>query len=262
MNKGKEHILKDIQSEPDTRNIPIDRVGIKDISYPLSVLDRQKGSQHTVARVNMYVALPHNFRGTHMSRFVEVLNSYPEISTHNIPDILNSMKERLDAETAFFEISFPYFITKSAPVSGAQSQMEYICSIKGDSSVSYYTISVKVPVLTLCPCSKEISMYGAHNQRSFVTIAVKTTKKIWFEDIIAVAEDAASSEVYTLLKREDEKAITEKSYENPRFVEDLVRGIAESLNTNKDIIGFVVESENQESIHNHSAYAMISSNFN
>lgn len=261
LNKLNKQELRDIQSERDERNIPIDRVGVKDISYPLTVTDRARGVQHTVAKVNMYVALPHDFRGTHMSRFIEVLNGYPEIDTYHIPEILNSLKSSLDAEVSYFDIEFPYFITKKAPASGAESQMEYYCTIHGNSSVHYYTVSVRVPVLTLCPCSKEISAYGAHNQRSFVTIKVQAAKKIWFEDLIAVAEGAASSDLYALLKREDEKAITERSYENPRFVEDLVRDVAQVLNEMEGVLGFTVESENQESIHNHSAYAFISHNF-
>lgn len=255
MDKSK---MRDVQSEPDYRQIPIDMVGVKDISYPVVVLDRDEGSQHTVARVNMFVSLPHHFRGTHMSRFVEILNRYRSgISTKNIRQILNEMKAQLDSETAHFEIEFPYFITKSAPVSGEKAKMEYSCRLMGDSSVDYYTLEVKVPVLSLCPCSKEISSFGAHNQRSIFTIQIRAKERIWIEDIVEIAESSASSEIYSILKREDEKFITERSYQNPVFVEDMVRNAAEKLIETKGILWFSVESENMESIHNHSAYARI-----
>ncbi|MDA3899518.1 MAG: GTP cyclohydrolase FolE2 [Spirochaetes bacterium] len=252
--------LKDIQSEFDERNLPIDQVGVKDIRFPVRVLDKQNGSQHTVATVNMYVTLPHNFRGTHMSRFLEVLNRHEEITPMHIPSILNEMKESLNAETAYFDIEFPYFIMKSAPVSKARSVMEYICSIHGDSSADCYYLKVRVPVMSLCPCSKEISHFGAHNQRSIIEISIKTKRKIWFEELIAIAEASASSEIYSLLKREDEKYVTEKSYQNPAFVEDIVRNLAVRLKEHDGIEGFMVESENMESIHNHSAYAKIAYN--
>ena len=260
MSSGK---LRDIQSEPDNRNIPINRVGVKDISYPVVVLDRAEGKQHTVARVNMYVNLPHHFRGTHMSRFIEVLNHYRHgISTLNIRDILSGMKDSLDAQTAHFEIEFPYFITKKAPVSGEIGKMEYTCQLIADSSDDYYMLEVRVPVMSLCPCSKEISAYGAHNQRSILTIRIKARERVWIEDLVLIAESSASSEVYSLLKREDEKYITERAYENPVFVEDMVRNAAVQLQTRDDILWFSVESENFESIHNHSAYAQIEMDIN
>jgi len=250
--------LRDVQSEPDTRNIPINKVGVKDISYPVVVKDRAEGEQHTVARVNMYVNLPHNFRGTHMSRFIEILNKYRKgISTLNIRDILNEMKEELSAETSHFEIEFPYFITKEAPVSREKAKMEYTCRIMGNSDEDFYTMEVRVPVLSLCPCSKEISRYGGHNQRSILSVTIKAREKIWIETIVEIAESSASSDIYSLLKREDEKFITERAYENPVFVEDIVRNAAEKLMKEKSILWFSVESENFESIHNHSAYAQI-----
>ena len=253
--------LRDIQSEPDYRKIPINKVGVKDIRYPVVVLDRTEGSQHTVARVNMYVNLPHHFRGTHMSRFIEILNSYRKgISTKNVREILNEMKEELEAETAYFEIEFPYFITKSAPVSGEKAKMEYTCRLAASSDNDHYLLEVKVPVLSLCPCSKEISSFGAHNQRSVITVQIEAREKIWIEDIIEIAESSASSDIFSILKREDEKFITEKSYENPVFVEDMVRNAAEKLNNQSGILWYSVESENMESIHNHSAYAQISRN--
>lgn len=251
-------MLKDVQNERDDRNIPINKVGVKDISYPVVVLDKTDGTQHTVAKVNMYVSLPHHFRGTHMSRFVEILNRYQSgISTTNISEILDDMKGELDAETAFFEITFPYFVTKAAPVSGHRAKMEYTCRLLGNSDNPYYTMEVKVPVLSVCPCSKEISDYGAHNQRSFVSIAIRACEKVWIEDIIEVAEESASCGIYSILKRSDEKYVTEQSYDNPVFVEDIVRGVAQRLKSRDDIIWFSVESENMESIHNHSAYACI-----
>jgi GTP cyclohydrolase I len=250
--------LRDIQSEPDARNIPINRVGVKDISYPVVVLDRADGEQHTVAKINMYVNLPHHFRGTHMSRFVEILNRYRKgISTLNIRNILNEMKSELEAERAHFAIEFPYFVTKQAPVSGERAKMEYTCRLTANSEDEYYILEVRVPVLSLCPCSKEISSYGAHNQRSMISVRIKATERIWIEDIISLAESSASSDLYSILKREDEKYITERSYENPMFVEDMVRSAAEKLMKMPGIIYFSVESENMESIHNHSAYAQI-----
>lgn len=253
--------LRDIQSEPDYRNIPINKVGVKDIKYPVTVLDRSEGNQHTVARVNMYVNLPHHFRGTHMSRFVEILNRYRNgISTRNVREILDEMKRELDAETSYFEIEFPYFITKSAPVSGEKAKMEYTCRLAASSDDDHYMLEVRVPVLSLCPCSKEISRFGAHNQRSIMTVQIEAVEKIWIEDIIEIAEASGSSDIYSILKREDEKFITEKSYENPVFVEDMVREAALRLSEKNGILWFSVESENMESIHNHSAYAQISKN--
>lgn len=252
--------LRDIQSEPDTRNIPINKVGVKDISYPVVVLDKTEGRQHTVASVNMYVDLPHNFRGTHMSRFIEILNKFRDgISTLKIREILDDMKEQLSAQRAHFEIKFPYFITKKAPVSGQEAKMEYTCTLAGDSNFESYVLEVRIPVLSLCPCSKEISDYGAHNQRSIITIRIKAKERVWIEDIVEIAERSGSTEVYSILKREDEKYITEKAYCNPMFVEDMVRSAAEKLIKIKGILWFSVESENMESIHNHSAYAMIES---
>ncbi len=253
--------LKDVQSERDHRNLAINKVGVKDISYPVVVLDKDQGEQHTVARVNMYVNLPHHFRGTHMSRFIEILNRYRKgISTLNIREILEAMIEQLDAETAHFEIEFPYFVTKEAPVSREKAKMEYTSRLVANSDDDFYLLEVKVPVLSLCPCSKEISQYGAHNQRSILSVAIKARDKVWIEDLILIAESSGSSDIFSILKREDEKYITERSYENPVFVEDIVRNAAEKLKKMKGIIWFSVESENMESIHNHSAYAQIEMN--
>ncbi|OGI44275.1 MAG: GTP cyclohydrolase [Candidatus Muproteobacteria bacterium RBG_16_65_31] len=260
--KGKAQSLPiaDVQNSPDTRHLPIDKVGIKDIRHPVRVKDRSQGEQHTVANFNMYVELPHNFKGTHMSRFVEILNNYePEISVESFKDMLAELSERLEAETGHIEMSFPYFINKAAPVTGVKSLMDYQVSFIGKISGGKYlmTIKVIVPVTSLCPCSREISRFGAHNQRSHVTLTVRTNTFVWVEDLIDIVEKQASSELYGLLKRPDEKFVTEKAYENPKFVEDMVRDVAAVLNADDRIEAYTVESENFESIHNHSAYAMI-----
>lgn len=252
--------MRDIQNEPDTRNLEIDKVGIKDIQYPIVLSDKEKGSQHTVARINMYVRLPHDFKGTHMSRFVEILSRHSDnINLYSVGGILSEMKEKLDSEEAFIELSFDYFLEKKAPVSGQSAMMDYHCTYMGSSGKNGkdQMLTVKVPVMTLCPCSKEISRFGAHNQRSYITINVRMKKMIWIEEIIEIAESCGSSPIYPLLKREDEKHVTEASYENPVFVEDVVRNVAEKLMAEDRIIWFEVSSENIESIHNHSAYAVI-----
>jgi GTP cyclohydrolase I len=252
--------IADVQNSPDTRRIPIDKVGIKDIRHPVRVKDRSQGEQHTIANFNMFVELPHNFKGTHMSRFVEILNNHdPEISVGSFKDMLLEMRERLEADTGHIEMSFPYFINKSAPVTGVNSLIDYQVTLIGEvrgEAVST-TIKVVVPVTSLCPCSKEISNYGAHNQRSHVTVAVKTNDFVWIEDIIDIVEKQASCELYGLLKRPDEKYVTEYAYDNPKFVEDMVRDVAAVLNADDRIDAYVVESENFESIHNHSAYALV-----
>ncbi len=252
--------IADVQSSPDLRHLPIDKVGIKDIRHPVLVKDRSQGVQHTIASFNMYVELPHNFKGTHMSRFVEILNSHDmEISVESFKDMLAEMSRRLEADTGHIEMSFPYFLMKSAPVSGVKSLMDYHVAFIGEihGSRDVMTIKVVVPVTSLCPCSKEISDYGAHNQRSHVTLTVRTNTFVWIEDLIDLVEKQASCQLYGLLKRPDEKYVTEKAYENPKFVEDMVRDVAAKLNADERIDAYVVESENFESIHNHSAYAMI-----
>ncbi|OGT20162.1 MAG: GTP cyclohydrolase [Gammaproteobacteria bacterium RBG_16_57_12] len=255
--------IADVQSSKDTRRIPINKVGIKDIRHPIRVRDRSQGEQHTIANFNMYVNLPHDFKGTHMSRFVEILNKHErEISVTSFKDILREMIQSLDAQSGHIEMSFPYFVNKKAPVSGVESLLDYnvtfVGEIHGDKPA--LTIKVVVPVTSLCPCSKKISDYGAHNQRSHVTIAVKTREFVWIEDLIDIVEKEASCELYGLLKRPDEKYVTERAYDNPKFVEDMVRDVAARFNEDQRIISYVVESENFESIHNHSAYAMIEHN--
>ena len=251
--------MVDVQREADHRGIDIDKVGVKNIRYPIVVLDKRNGTQATVANVNMYVNLPHNFRGTHMSRFIEILNDFKgEINIKDFPRILKAMKERLEAESAHMEIDFPYFIEKEAPVTGSRSLMEYNCTFRGSlSDRKDFILTVEVPVTTLCPCSKEISNFGAHSQRSRVTVSLRFKKLIWIEDIIELVEGCASSDIYPLLKRPDEKFITERAYENPKFVEDVVREVALKLAAHEGISWFAVESENMESIHNHNVYAFV-----
>ena len=252
--------IPDVQGSADTRRLPINKVGIKDIRHPVRIKDRSGGEQHTIATFNMYVNLPHNFKGTHMSRFVEILNRHErEISVESFKDMLMEVTERLEAEAGHIEMCFPYFVNKSAPISGVQSLMDYEVSLIGelrDNTPAMY-VKVIVPVTSLCPCSKEISRYGAHNQRSHVTIKVRTRGFVWIEELIELVEKEASCELYGLLKRPDEKYVTERAYENPRFVEDMVRDVAARLNADERIAAYSVESENFESIHNHSAYAMI-----
>ncbi len=252
--------MPDVQNYADTRQIAINKVGIKSIRHPVKVADKSSGVQHTIANFNMYVFLPHNFKGTHMSRFVEILNTNErEISIENFESILRQMVQRLEADSGYIEMSFPYFINKTAPVSGVQSLMDYDVTLIGaiENGQYVHTTKVVVPVTSLCPCSKKISEYGAHNQRSHVTISARTNDFMWIEDIVAVAEKQASCELYGLLKRPDEKFVTERAYDNPKFVEDMVRDVAAALDREPRIDSYVVESENFESIHNHSAYALI-----
>ncbi|MDH5394906.1 MAG: GTP cyclohydrolase FolE2 [Gammaproteobacteria bacterium] len=260
MSQNKTAAMEDVQNRKDTRQIPINKVGIKDIRHPVRVADRTGGEQNTIANFNMYVNLPHNFKGTHMSRFVEILNNHErEISVKSFKDMMEEMTERLEAESGHIEMSFPYFVNKKAPVSGVMSLMDYDVTFIGEiiNGVHQMTLKVLVPVTSLCPCSKKISDYGAHNQRSHVTVTAKIKDFVWIEEIIDLVEQEASCELYGLLKRPDEKAITERAYDNPKFVEDMVRDVAARLNADDRIIAYIAESENFESIHNHSAYALI-----
>ena len=251
--------MPDMQKLRDDRNIAINKVGVKDIRYPIVVLDKYKERQQTVARINMYVDLPHHFKGTHMSRFIEILNQYHgEISIERMDTMLRNMKEHLEASSAHLELEFPYFIEKQAPISGARSLMEYQCRMVGSLDESYnFMLGVTVPMTSLCPCSKEISARGAHNQRSAVTVEIRYSDHIWLEDLIAWIEGCGSAPVFALLKREDEKALTELAYDNPMFVEDVVRAVTQRLLEVPEITWFRVACENFESIHNHSAYAMV-----
>ena len=251
----------DIQKQRDYRNIPINKVGIKGLRYPIKVLDKSYGFQSTVARISMYVDLPHQLKGTHMSRFVEILHVFrSQVSLESITDILEDMKKILGAESSHIEIVFPYFIEKLSPVTGSRGLMDYTCYIDG-SSDSYKNrdmiVKVSVPISSVCPCSKEISDYGAHNQRGEVLVSTRFKKFIWLEDIIELVEKCASCDVYSVLKRVDEKYVTEHGYENPKFVEDIVRDVAQILIKDNNITWFSVSAENFESIHNHSAYAYI-----
>jgi GTP cyclohydrolase I len=252
--------IPDIQSTPDTRHIPIDQVGIKDIRHPVVVRDRSGGEQHTVATFNMYVSLPHNFKGTHMSRFVEILNQHEyEITVESFKRMITEMTEALNAAAGHIEMRFPYFVNKAAPVSGVRSLMDYDVTFIGEMKDGSPNVQVRVvvPVTSLCPCSKKISDRGAHNQRSHVTVQVRTRDFVWIEELIDVVEKEASCELYGLLKRPDEKYVTERAYDNPRFVEDMVRDVAMRFNADDRITAYIVESENFESIHNHSAYARL-----
>lgn len=252
--------IEDVQGRQDTRCIPINKVGIKDIRHPVRVRARNGEEQHTVATFNMYVDLPHHFKGTHMSRFVEILEGHNrEITIASFKAMLCEMTQRLKAASGHIEMRFPYFIRKSAPVSGVESLLDYEVAFIGEAQGDHIelTVEVLVPVTSLCPCSKSISEQGAHNQRSHVTIRARTCGFIWLEELIELAETSASCELYGLLKRPDEKHVTEQAYNDPKFVEDIVREAAVRLEADNRIAGYSVASENFESIHNHSAYALI-----
>jgi len=252
--------LHDKQSERDYRELRIDKVGVRGMRFPIQVRDKAHNVQNTVATIGMFVDLPKEFKGTHMSRFVEVLNAHGSIvHVENIPDILFAMQEKFQAATSHLEMGFPYFLVKTAPVSGKESVMDYTARFDAAACRREidFVLTVKANVTTLCPCSKAISTRGAHNQRGEVTVQVRFRKPIWIEDLIALIESSASSELFALLKREDEKAVTERAYDNPVFVEDLVRNVALKLNVHPDVTWYKVEAENEESIHNHNAYACI-----
>ncbi|QSA98888.1 GTP cyclohydrolase FolE2 [Methylococcus sp. EFPC2] len=252
--------IEDVQNSEDTRRIAIDRVGIKGIRHPVSVIGRQGQTVPTVATFDMYVNLPHDQKGTHMSRFVELLNESVEtLDTHEFLRVVAEMTRRLEASRGYLNASFPYFIRKRAPVTGAASYLDYEVSLIGEwaAEASSLLLKLVVPVTSLCPCSKKISDYGAHNQRSHVTLTVQTREPVWLEDLIDLIEREASCEIFGLLKRADEKYVTERAYNNPKFVEDIVRDIANDLNRDARIVYYKLETENFESIHNHSAYATI-----
>jgi GTP cyclohydrolase I len=259
--------MQDVQSRLDTREIPIDRVGVCDLKYPIIVMDRENRQQSTTARLSLSVNLPREFKGTHMSRFIEVLNSHRgEITMRTLPTILRELKERLDAESAHIEVHFPYFLERSAPVSGARALMDYECAFTGEMNggTSDFVLAVRVPVTSLCPCSKAISEYGAHNQRGYVTVEVRsrqgegtTPELVWIEELVEYAETSASAPLYPLLKREDERHVTMQAYDKPAFVEDVVRDVAIRLQSDERIVWFKVHALNQESIHNHNAFAQI-----
>ncbi len=260
MNHPYDRGIPDVQSSADDRRLTIDRVGIKSMRHPVRIVDKHDAILHTIGVFKMDVQLPHELKGTHMSRFVEVLNAAErELSIASFEAILREMLGRLASESGRIEMTFPYFINKAAPVSGVRSLLDYDVTFVGEIAQGRYrfTVSVLVPVTSLCPCSREISAYGAHNQRSHVTVTARTRGSVWIEDLIRICEENASCELFGLLKRPDEKHVTEKAYDNPKFVEDIVRDIAAVLNTDERIEAYTVEVENFESIHNHSAYALI-----
>ena len=252
--------LHDKQSEPDYRELRIDKVGVRGLRFPIQVRDKERSIQNTVATIGMFVDLPKEFKGTHMSRFLEVLNAHGNvIHVENLTDILLALQEKFHAATSHLEIEFPYFLVKKAPVTRHESLMDYVARF--DATACHkdidFVLTVKAMVTTLCPCSKAIAVHGAHNQRGEVTVQIRSRKAVWIEDVIGIIESSASCELYALLKRQDEKAVTEKAYENPVFVEDLVRNVALKLNAHPQVTWYKVEAENHESIHNHNAYACI-----
>jgi GTP cyclohydrolase I len=260
--------MKDTQNKRDYRNIPLQEAGVTDLSYPVTIMDRENCEQTTVASISMSVSLPHHFKGTHMSRFIEVLSeSGCRFHGKTIPMILEKLKKSLNAETALVKIAFPYFLVREAPVTGAKAKMGYSCAFTGETNgdKNGFMLTVTVPVSTLCPCSREISDAGAHNQRGFITVDVRTRlledgsfEMLWIEEIVDIAEESASSPLYTILKRPDEKFVTEHAFRNPVFVEDIVRNVAERLMEDSRVTWFRVRAENHESIHNHNAYASVS----
>jgi GTP cyclohydrolase IB len=253
-------LLQDKQSEPDDRQLRIDKVGVRGLRFPIQVRDKARTLQNTIATIGMYVDLPKEFKGTHMSRFVEVLNAHGNmVHVENITDILYAMQEKLNSHTAHLEMEFPYFMSKKAPVTGLEGLMDYTARFDATACGKEidFVLGVQVGVTTLCPCSKAISRHGAHNQRGLVTVQIRSRCAIWIEDLIAMVESSASSELYSLLKRQDEKAVTERAYDNPVFVEDLVRNVAVQLNAHPEVTWYRAEAENFESIHNHNAYACI-----
>lgn len=259
--------MEDVQSYNDDRRIPINQVGVSGLRYPIVVLDRKAGRQETVASLTMSVSLPHHFKGTHMSRFIEVLNKHRgEVTLRTLPTILHELRTRLEAESARIEVSFPYFVERTAPVSEACALMDYECTFVGEANdkTDDFILGVQVPVTSLCPCSKTISDYGAHNQRGRITIEVRSTRSdssepelIWIEELIEIAERSASAPVYALLKRADERYVTMQAYDNPVFVEDMVRNVAEQLQRDRRLAWFRIHAVNDESIHNHNAFALI-----
>ena len=252
--------MQDKQNERDHRELRIDKVGVRNLRFPIQIRDKAHVLQNTIATIGMYVDLPKEFKGTHMSRFIEVLNAHGNVvHVENINDILHAMQKKLHADTAHLEMEFPFFLSKKAPISGMEGLMDYTARFDATATGREidFVLTVSVGVTTLCPCSKAISQYGAHNQRGNVTVQIRSKKAIWIEDLIALVESSASSELYSLLKRQDEKAVTERAYENPVFVEDLVRNVALKLNAHPEVTWYKVEAENYESIHNHNAYACI-----
>ncbi|MDB4458532.1 GTP cyclohydrolase FolE2 [bacterium] len=267
MEKPRTLNVPDVQNEHDDREIALDQVGVSSLRYPITVMDRDQKEQHVTATLSMSVDLPHQFKGTHMSRFIEVLNGYRgELTMRTLPQILAELKTRLNAESAQIEVNFQYFLERKAPVTGMSGLMDYRCSFQGESNNTDndFVLGVNVPVTSLCPCSKEISDYGAHNQRGNVDVQIRSTKDqdgnprlIWIEEVVDLVEQSASAPLYPLLKRPDERHVTMQAYDNPVFVEDLVRNVAVKLKADERVAWFSVEAVNQESIHNHNAFARV-----
>lgn len=258
--ESKHAAIPDVQATADLRQVPIDKVGVKDVVYPIRLRNRDGGEQTTVASINMYVALPHTQKGTHMSRFLEVLNDHTgePVTPDRIPVITRAICERLEAEEAHFEARFTYFIKKLAPVTRQAGLMNYEVVFECTAnSHEDFILSVSAPATSLCPCSKEISEYGAHNQRCRIEAKVRFDGQMWIEDLVELLEKAASHPVYAVLKRPDEKFVTERAYENPKFVEDIVRDLALALEDEERVNWYSVNSENFESIHSHNAYAQL-----
>lgn len=254
------HTLTDIQNSSDERNIAIDRVGVRAVKHPIQVLEKDNGPQKSVGIFTLTVDLPREFKGTHMSRFMEILNeNQSALSPETIPHILKGLREKLKSDHAHLRVDFTFFRSKPAPVTKKAAMMGYECGFDASdrSGVNEFWILVTVPVTTLCPCSKEISAYGAHNQRGYVRLRVKPKGLMWLEDLIDLVEDSASAPLYPLLKRPDEKFVTEQAYDNPRFVEDMVREVALALDATGAIDAYEIEVENHESIHDHNAYAYL-----
>ncbi|NVB38767.1 GTP cyclohydrolase I FolE2 [Pseudenhygromyxa sp. WMMC2535] len=260
--------MQDVQALPDDRELALDQVGVSGLRHPIVVLDRAAEKQRTVADISMSVSLPREQKGTHMSRFVEALaEHHGEVTMRTLPKILRDLRERLDADSAHIEVRFPYFLERAAPVSGARALMDYECAFIGEleGERDDFVLRVRVPVTSLCPCSKAISDYGAHNQRGYVSISVRTGSDsrgepalVWIEELVELAERCASAPVYPLLKRPDERHVTMQAYDNPVFVEDMVRNAARVLRDDPRVVWFEVHAENHESIHNHSAFARVS----
>lgn len=257
-----ESALPDVQSSPDDRGIPLRQVGITQLRYPMVVWDRTEKRQSTIGTFKLTVDLPRHYKGTHMSRFLAALEKHRgEVSLETLPELVDDLRNRLDAERSHVRVEFPYFVRKKAPVSGEESSLETRAWFVGDAGEkeARFTLGVETPVMTVCPCSKTISAYGAHCQRSRVRTAIRFRELVWIEELIEYAEQSASSPLYPLLKREDEKFVTEASYNKPVFVEDLVRNVAQLLRADPRITWWYVEAENEESIHNHNAYASVGS---
>ena len=251
--------LADVQGAADQRNIAIDKVGVRAVRYPITLRTPDGGEQNTVALINLYVSLPKHKKGTHMSRFLEILNAHHRrITPAEIIPILHEMKTKLLADDAHIQMTFPYFIEKEAPVTGARGLMDYECTLEGVSNgQDDFILGIKVPATSLCPCSKEISAYGAHNQRCEISARVRFTGTLWIEDLVKIMESVASAPVYAVLKRPDEKFVTEQAFDNPKFVEDIIRDLALAMERHPQITWYNIQSENFESIHNHNAYALI-----